>query len=176
MINSIEIRDIPVAMPLAEEAAQIFSSMLKRDKTAGLDQFLPALSQLAERLVPHARNVEKAIDRDAFLHAGPGIQIIDTFGGDTSDVVLEWTFEGLMKVDQDDMKVMVEKTDIWNGEGAQISLYFLRGEDRLDIHAIGGRFNAGRVNMAYMKDGKVRSGALVRQPSLFGKKPFHFFS
>lgn len=157
--------------PIAHEVAQIFVSMLTNLDGVGIELYFNELTHVADRLIPHAQNLKKAIERNAFLEIGPTVELITFHGVDGDGPELGWIFEGNVLIDKKKIHTHVEKTDIWNGEGVSIGVFASYGEDSLKIWARKGILNSGRVDIVFTEEGKKHAVTFTKQPAILKEKP-----
>lgn len=152
-------------LPLAEEAALLFSDMLQT-RDFHFEQRWFDFVKLGEGLLPHAKNRNVPIDRDAFMRSGPGVTITDikNESGDT----LGWTFGGEYRTADGNIMVKVEKTDEYNGRGARLGVHLTQDEQSLSIWATAGVLGSGRVDVEFVKNGKKETATFKRNPSMSG--------
>lgn len=150
--------------PLAQEVALLFSKLV-RARNVSLRKYSSEIAQLGTQLLPHAKNLNAPIDREAFMRPGPGVAITDVKNHEGD--VLGWTFEGEYRTARN-IGVTVEKTDEYNGSGVRLGVYLKEGEQSLSIWAVNGAFGSGRVDVEFMKNGKVQTAAFERKASLLG--------
>ncbi len=169
--------EVSKGSPIAEKAAVLFLSMLDGIEEVGIEMYFSELVDLAERLLPHAKNLHFPIQRDAFLQAGPGTEVITHRGGGDGPV-LGWIFDGKISVNYPQnigvkklIDVNVEKTDRYGGSGVMLYMKCTLEEDSLSFSVTNGVFGSGAVDVILEKNGKKHSVNLTRGPSLLKETP-----
>lgn len=148
--------------PLAQEAALLFSQLLS-EKGVRLQDHSAQLIELGERLLPHAKDFNAPIHRDAFIQPGPGVVVTDVLG---------WICKGEFRSEDGTIKVRVEKTDRFSGKGVALTLLLEQERNGLSLWASNGWMNSGEVEIVFWKNGKKdQKERFVRQPYIFHKSP-----